>query len=647
MKINAQEILLINKNMKFGENPTAPISNEEKVTEPPVSNPESTLSALDLQGKNNIAFQGVNQSLLQKMKNLPKAATLAIGLMVAASGTLTSCMKQEQYMNQDYDALIEALRKEITDPITKEQQKTNELLYKLLSLTEKDYYVSQENHKLLLQILAALGNIEQNDAEVRALLNAILEKIEYSIEHNKQTDEETIKLLETIIANQNKFGEENKELLVTLINKVDKLDATVKQALSTVVERIDTLGEEQNKLLTKILNAINLNNNISAANNKMLAVALKQLAQLDNNDKASMAILNRIWVAIEKSIKEEKEMDRKEMALLQSILENIQNFNADTKENLLLLIESVKNLDSSVANSFAKLFDKLDNIGNDGQKLLNEILNQVINGNNMNAKQTELLASILDAMSNIDIDNNPEIVDLLNKIWDAIQADIKQDHAMNEKTHYLLHDILDSIKNFNAETTTLLKEILAKSDKLGEEQIRLLNVIIKNQEKLSAQGKESTNKILEAINNNTNVAKGTHVLVAEILGKMDKLGDKADKIIDAIANISTGGNVDLSTIEKMLADILAQEKANGEILSSADAKASLVLITLEGLKKAIQDGDQAILDKIQEVIDNMPESCKCDAKLDEVIKFLQKIIDNAKNDESIKGDLGDLEDMFQ
>ena len=28
MKINAQEILLINKNMKFGENPTAPITKE-------------------------------------------------------------------------------------------------------------------------------------------------------------------------------------------------------------------------------------------------------------------------------------------------------------------------------------------------------------------------------------------------------------------------------------------------------------------------------------------------------------------------------------------------------------------------------------------------------------------------------------------
>ena len=62
MKINAQEILLINKNMKFGENPTAPIT-KENVTEPPVSTPESTLNALNQQGKNNIAFQGVNQSL--------------------------------------------------------------------------------------------------------------------------------------------------------------------------------------------------------------------------------------------------------------------------------------------------------------------------------------------------------------------------------------------------------------------------------------------------------------------------------------------------------------------------------------------------------------------------------------------------------
>ena len=128
---------------------------------------------------------------------------------------------------------------------------------------------------------------------------------------------------------------------------------------------------------------------------------------------------------------------------------------------------------------------------------------------------------------------------------------------------------------------------------------------------------------------------------------MDKLGDKADQIIDAIANISTGGNVDLSKVESMLADILAQEKTNGDILTSADAKAALVLVSLNGIKNAIQDGDKATQDKIQEVIDNMPESCKCDAKLEVIIEKLQKIIDNGKNDESIKGELEDLEDMFQ
>lgn len=649
MKINAQEILLINKNMKFGENPTAPISNEEKVTEPPVSNPESTLSALDLQGKNNIAFQG----LLQKVKNLPKAAILAGALAITTAPVLTSCVEQRQEMELsiDMEALLEALTKalsnEITKPITENQEKTNELLNKLIDLVEQNNVVSQENKTLLLQVIKLLQQLDQNDSEGRAILNAILEKIEQSIDQNKKMDEATIALLERIAKNQDKFGKENKELLISLINKVDNLDTTLKTEITNILDKMDTLGNDQKEMLSKIFLAISMNNTLSLANNNMLATIIKQLGQLDQNDKNSMAILNKIWVAIEKSIKENKDMDEKTQALLKSILENIQNFSEENKQNIMLLIESVKNLDSSIAHAFAKLFNKLDNIGNDGQKLLNEILTQVINNNNLNEKQIVLLASILDAMSNIDKNNNPEIIELLKNIWETLQADIKQDHALNEKTHELLHEVLNSIHNFNEETVILLKELLAKSDKLGAEQIALLKAIIANQEKLQAQGKDATNKLLEAINKNTEVAKGTHVLVAEILSKIDKLGNKADEIIEAIANISTGENVDLSTIEKMLADILAQEKANGEILSSADAKASLVLITLEGLKKAIQDGDQAILDKIQEVIDNMPESCECDAKLDEIIKLLQKIIDNAKNDESIKGDLGDLDDMFQ
>ena len=952
MKINSQEILLLNKNMKFGEAPTAPTSQE--TTETTVSKPESTLNALDLQGKNNIAFQGANASLLQKLRQLPKAAILAGGLALTTPIITTSCAEQEQHVEVDVTALV-AIMQEFCDKmdklierfdlsieiqreirnsvlgirddlqklydqgrITQEQIKTFQDIYvqkqdetlsqlqangateeeiadtnkamketvdKILEKFENNEISWQKALDLLKSIDANVGNIYneikalredmnarldslyevgkltlaeskaikatiesgtedivaelkangKTDKEIlavtkqlRAQMNAVLTKlakgeikfaqamkeimellnsinnslgdilaeiqalrddmntrldslyevgkldlaetkalkatiesgtedIVAQLRANGKTDKEILAVTKQLRAQMNavltklakgeiKFAQAMKEIMELLnsINNslgdilaeiqalrddmnegldslyqvgkltlaemqsfktsveartdkiVDELrangkteeeilaitknirsqlnviitkltrgeinfakamyeitkllsniDNSVKEGLEEVVNHIDDLGAEQQEMLTSILEAINLNNNLSADNNKMLSIIIKQLAKLDRNDSHSMAILNRIWMTIEKSIKAEKEMDRKEMALLQSILENIQNFNADTKENLLLLIESVKNLDSSVANSFAKLFNKIDNIGNDGQKLLNEILNEVIKGNNMNAKQTELLASILDAMSNIDIDNNPEIADLLNKIWDAIQADIKQDHAMNEKTHSLLHEILDSIKNFNAETTTLLKEILAKSDKLGEEQIRLLNVIIKNQEKLSAQGKDSTNKILEAINNNTEVAKGTHVLVAEILGKMDKLGNKADKIIDAIANISVGEKVDLSTIESMLADILAQEKANGDLLTSADAKASLVLVSLEGIKNAIKDGNKAIIDKIQEVIDNMPESCKCDAKLDEIIKQLQKIIDNARNDESIEGDLGDLEDMFK
>lgn len=779
MKINAQEILLVNKTRKLDE--TTPETIGDKTVDAPVSNPESTLKALELQGKNNLAFQGVNQSLLQKARQLPKAAVMAMAI-IAGSASMTSCM--EQYMrHEDHSAELITMLK---DQLDKNHEETNALLLRIISLLEQNIQISKDQQGLLVKILNKLQVLDQNDKEGRAILNAILAKIEQAVADGKEIDAKTIALLETIASNQDKYGKETKDLLLTVIQKIDNLDNTVKTELTNVLGKMDELGNEQKDLLVQVLKAINMNNTLSATNNNMLSLVLRQLADLNKNDKESIALLNKIWASIEKSIKENKEMDKKTQILLQSILENIQNFNADTKDlllklisdlenmsaetaeafsmlfekidsldknvqagmieviakmdqlgddqkallkqilsaintsnklsvdnnmllsvvirqlgqldkndkasfnvlnkiwvtlekaikenkemdekthallksileniqnfseenkqNIMLLIESVKNLDSSIANAFAKLFAKMDNVGQDGQKLLNEILNQVVNSNNINAKNGEILAAILEAMGDVNVNgNNPEAMELLKNIWNTLQAHMKQDHAMDEKTHSLLGDILASIKDFNAETTVLLKEILAKSDDLGKEQLALLQVIVKNQEKLQAQGKDATNKILEAINNNTEVAKGTHVLVAEILNKMDKLGAKGDEIIDAIANISVGDNVDLSTIESMLADILAQEKANGDLLSSSDAKLSLVLVSLEGIKNAIKDGDQATCEMIQKVIDNMPESCKCDAKLEVIINKLQEIIDNTKNDESIKGDISDLEDMF-
>ena len=641
MNINAHELMLVKRNMKFGE--TKPNDQTIPTTEPTTTTPEAGMKALELHANNNIAFQGENTTILGKFRQLPKVAYMAL-FLAATPPMMTSCIENTAISIVDPEALVAALKKAITEPITENQEKTNLLIMKLIELTEKGNYISQENNQLLLEVISYLNKLDQNDQEGRDILNAILTKLEASIKNGEKMDAATYALLEKIAANQDKYGAENKKLLLTLIEKADQLDVTIKTGVCIVVDKMDQMNADQQAMFTKILELLAENNKISADNNQLISAVLKQLAQLDKNDKLGLELLNKIYAKIEQSVQEQRDLDGKTHALLKAILENVNKFSKENKQNIMLLIESVKNLDASVANAFAKLFNKMDNIGNDGQKLLNEILNQVINGNTINAKNGEILASILEAMSNIDTNNNPEVLDMLKNIWITLQEQIKQDQAMDEKTHSLLQAILANVQNFNKETTILLKELIQRADKFGPEVVELLNAIIKNQGQLSEAGKDATNKILEAINKNTEVAKGTNVLVAEILANLHKLGDKADSIIEAIAEIGTGENVDLSKIEAMLADLLAQEKANGEVLKSADAKASLILVTLEGIKNAVINGNNALADKIQEVIDNMPENCQCDVELKIIIELLQNILNG--NDESIK-DLEDLENMFK
>ena len=90
MNINSNEIMLINKKNINLRN-SAPETPINPVSEPPVTNPEASMRALDLQGRNNIAFQSVQAEIGKKAtkKVIPVLMALAV-----ASG-ITSCTEPE------------------------------------------------------------------------------------------------------------------------------------------------------------------------------------------------------------------------------------------------------------------------------------------------------------------------------------------------------------------------------------------------------------------------------------------------------------------------------------------------------------------------------------------------------------------------
>ena len=89
MNINNQTISLMSKNLRMrnseqqAEEKALALRNDSTVT-----NPEEVMNAMELMGKNNIAFQGAVQNLPKKLA--PKAGMVAALL---AMGSLTSCEK--------------------------------------------------------------------------------------------------------------------------------------------------------------------------------------------------------------------------------------------------------------------------------------------------------------------------------------------------------------------------------------------------------------------------------------------------------------------------------------------------------------------------------------------------------------------------
>ena len=88
------------------------------------------------------------------------------------------------------------------------------------------------------------------------------------------------------------ISEKGEEYILMMDSELVPLDATVKTELTNVIEKIDELGDEQKAMLTEILTAITTANELSTQNNTLLSIVIKQLTQLDKNDKSSFLFLH-------------------------------------------------------------------------------------------------------------------------------------------------------------------------------------------------------------------------------------------------------------------------------------------------------------------------------------------------------------------
>ncbi len=382
MKINAQEIVLLNRrNMKNGE------SAPQTTTETTVSNPEATMKALNLQGMNNISFQGVNAAAL---KNIGKKALIPLAI-AAGAFTTQSC---DEFRRDPYIIPIDTQR---DTTIVKVETNTNveqnvtiennmDALIALLTQWMNSSNASDEaTAKLIQQLLeeiAALradmnngfGDIKAQGEELYKLQLKAFELAQLTYANDLDMTEKLsqiearIEEIEVLLANNSISFEEAateiQKLLESILGKLDGIYA----AINTIQDHVEKLVD-QGKLN-------NTQNDLIAAELKNLTL-LVELGQLDRAKAfielygISNEILNQL-IENNKYNSEELSQLREIQGQLANILLEVQKGNMDAQEGFNKISELLGKISGQLTDIEAAISGELNKVNT----LLNELVEQ-------------------------------------------------------------------------------------------------------------------------------------------------------------------------------------------------------------------------------------------------------------------------------
>ena len=379
------------------------------------------------------------------------------------------------------------------------------------------------------------------------------------------------------IDDQQALIEAFKEGIDALLKKIDELGL-----------KIDTYGDQIIKLLT--------------SNNSYLKSIAEELKNQGEQQDEIIKILTNINSTCD-TIKELIEATNENITVngesikgqLTEILNAIKNGQAGSTEQLNIYMEQLKELLKTLIEQQG---DQIE-IDKDSNLTLNEILAKL---DKMEGTTGEKLEALLEILKNIESIGN----DINNKL-DVIIGKFENTFPDNSDIKASLERIEQYLKENNEKTdvtNNLLTELLNKyqSGGLSQEDLqKLLDAIAANGDKidvtnqlLTKYGEETAVQlanILAAIKN-INVGGGgsgadIEALLDKVLAKMD---ENTAAIIDAIGNIKpgTGGTVDLSSLEKMLAELLELTGKNNNILTDINGKMDVLNLTTKSIEEKLE-----------------------------------------------------------
>ena len=751
MNINANELLLLNKKVRFGEE--AGKSTQPQIIEQPTTqetNPQAGMNALMFQGMNNVVSNpqlATNLSVMReevaeegqqtvkndtqdeasplktnvafqgkasRFKNVTMGALMAL-MSLGAASTLQSCQPDiavTQSVDVDMAALMEmvnelkALRQEMADRDEANAKKMDQIIAmfnQVITLVQQDqlndqqfYNLMLKNQKLIIDMMVQQGTSQEEankklDAILTAVKNGTM-SIQEALNQIKGLVSDIKGLLGQVLSSLTKAENDRAELIelakqgnASLSTLIDKANTFIESSnaantkLDGIKDAIEKANMDSNANFDAVVKTLNMNKDqligvmmklgyTQAKIQKMTAgqiiAAIKENTQVTKDNNAA---LNEILAEVKSGKLSAEEASKKIIELLEQIQKSLDEVIVSIKDhyhndaNVTIYLQKIQTLlekNNDKTDSTNEILNKLYNLvegqGTKADAMGKEILNYIAAvGFEMNRNFGKLIEEV--QTGNGKLDYMTELMVALNKQVKQNGEDGKK--LGNEILNYLgavgfemnrnFTAVLDAINNGTAklgdieklvaQLNTLVKENNENNQKLGNQIINYLG-------KLGTDMNKDFTAILNAINKGNAGTDKLQDLLEKVLEKQDQNMNKIDTnckaIIEAMGNIKVdGGKIDLSSIEAMLKDLLAQSKKNGNTLSSIDGKLNVIQITqqaiLDKINAEAHKGDQryeradAFMTEVLDKLGKQSDAGKYDdTKLLEALKGLSNLIDN-------------------
>jgi len=371
------------------------------------------------------------------------------------------------------------------------------------------------------------------------------------------------------------------------------------------------------------------------------------------------ALLNELK-ALKKEINEMKEQDKVQHEELMKKLQALVVMMQEQGHGIDKIISELKNLNVGMGdiinliktNNYTteQILEAIKTNDDGTNALLKEILDEVRVGNELNTKQTYLLNGIYNKLSALLANGHKdgeEIKLLLVKMLEMLKADITQDHELNEKTHELLHTIIEKMDGLSGNVMKVLEAILANQKNMTEDFMADLKTIIENQDEQGAK----MDSIRELLVKNNEISQGIEDAV-KYLGEQNNANHKT--IIELLKQLNEKSNngtvTDLSEVTALLKEIKTNTAGDWETSLRIEDKLNILGQTLNVILQTQKDMGEDTKAVLLKILAKIPDGCNCEPlDITVLVKMLEIIIekmDDIKSNPKHEGILDDLDGVL-